>query len=286
MADFLALIFSLPLAVLTGALVVVLLYWVLVILGALDVEVLDMSGVHDALDGLLEGAEGAAGAAAGAEAAATTGGGAAADAIADAAAAGTAGTTGPAAAGIAGTSGPATAADAAHSTPHPTGAGGLAGLLAALGLAGVPFTVSLSVLVFLTWLLAVATAIALRSAAPAYALGPIAGTLLMLGAFVVALVATGFVVRPLRPAFVTRQAPRRREAVGRLCTVLSSRVDRTTGRAEIDDGGAGLLAEVRCFEPNELTRGSRALVFDYDAKAELYHVVPADAMLERERSAS
>ena len=271
MADFLALILSLPLAVLTGALVIVLLYWLLVILGALDIEILDFSGVDDALEGLLEGADGAAGAAPGAEAL-DAGSGAATEVAAggNAANAGTAG------------SAEATAADPAR----PTGAGGLAGLLAALGLAGVPLTVSLSVLVFLTWLLAVAAAIALRGAAPAYALGPLAGTLLMLAAFVVALVATGFVVRPLRPAFATAEAPRRREAVGRLCTVLSSRVDRTTGRAEIDDGGAGLIVEVRCFEPNELTRGSRALVFEYDGAKELYHVVPADALLERERTAS
>ena len=272
MAEFLALIFSHPLAVLTGALVIVLLYWVLVILGALDIELLDFSGVDDALEGLLQGADGAAGAAAGADTL-DAGSGAAAEGVAGANA------------GAAAATGPAEAATA-DPARHTSGASGLAGLLAALGLAGVPLTVSLSVLVFLTWLLAVAAAIALRGAAPAYALGPVAGTLVVLGAFVLALVATGFVVRPLRPAFVTRQAPRRREAVGRLCTVLSGRVDATSGRAEIEDGGAGLIAEVRCFEPNELTRGSRALVFDYDASDEVFHVVPADALLERERTAS
>ena len=44
--------------------------------------------------------------------------------------------------------------------------------------------------------------------------------------------------------------------------------------AEVEDGGAGVIAEVRCFRENELTLGSKAIVYDYDADNGVYHVGP------------
>jgi hypothetical protein len=236
MSDLLQLLLGFPLVVLTAVLVVVILYWLLVILGALDVEVLDLRGVDEVLDGVLDAGGGEPGAA---------------------------------------------AADAGEGGEAPRGAGGLAGLLTALGLSGVPLTISLSAVVFFTWLLTLLALLVLRGVLPSLAVGPLLGGLVVALAFVLALVVAGLtVVRPLRPAFLTAQAPHRHDAVGRACTIVSTRVDAQSGRAEIEDGGAGLLAEVRCFAPNTLTRGSRAVVFHYDRRAELYHVVPADPLLE------
>jgi hypothetical protein len=245
MGDLLQLLLGFPLAVFTGLLALVLIYWLLVILGALDVEVLDLRGVDEVFDGMLD----AAGIEGGVEGGVEGG-------------------------GIDG--GSAEGGEAAQSGPR-----SVAGVLDALGLSGVPLTISLSAVTFYAWLLTLLGMLALRALLPSMAGEPLLGGLVAALAFALALVVAGWtVVRPLRPAFVTAQAPRRHEAVGRACTILSARVDQRTGRAEIEDGGAGLLAEVRCFEPNQLTRGSRAVVFHYDRAAELYHVVPADPLLE------
>ena len=67
---------------------------------------------------------------------------------------------------------------------------------------------------------------------------------------------------------------------GRTCRITTLRVDGTFGQAEIDDGGAGLVAQVRCLRSNRLTRDTQALVFDYDEAEGVYHVAPLDKGLE------
>ena len=68
--------------------------------------------------------------------------------------------------------------------------------------------------------------------------------------------------------------------MGKVCTVITLKVDRTFGQAELDDGGSSLLLQARCFKENELTRGSRALIFDYDMKEDIFHVVPFTGALD------
>jgi hypothetical protein len=176
------------------------------------------------------------------------------------------------------------ALDAAGGEAGDVDGGGLAKGLQALGLAQVPLTMSLSILVFFGWALSYLGMRFVRGLAPAtwiqarlgeVALGAGIGLAAVLAAFYLTLIA----VRPLRPLFVLHNAPLRSSFVGRVCTVTSSRVDAEFGQAEIEDGGAGLRVDVRCGEDNDLTRGSKALVYEYDAKEEVYHVSPAEEVL-------
>jgi hypothetical protein len=80
------------------------------------------------------------------------------------------------------------------------------------------------------------------------------------------------VVRPLRPFFTVPDAPRRKAIVGKICTIRSLHVTDGAGTAEIGD----IVAEVRCFRENDLTLGSKAIVFDYDEESGTYHVGPID----------
>lgn len=97
---------------------------------------------------------------------------------------------------------------------------------------------------------------------------------------VVGLVAAGagllfgsFAVRPLRPVFVTAEGQHRKQFIGKICTIRSLKVDETSGTADVGD----LVAEVRCFRENSLTRGSKAIVYEYDAETGTYHVGPLDS---------
>jgi hypothetical protein len=69
----------------------------------------------------------------------------------------------------------------------------------------------------------------------------------------------------------------RRDLVGKVVRIDTSRVDRRFGMAKAEDGGAGLLVQVRCdAEGNGLRRGSNAVVVAYDASREVYEVAPFD----------
>jgi hypothetical protein len=262
MGDFLSAILAFPTVIFTAALALVLLYWLIVLVGLLDVDALDPSA---ALEGSLEGAvDGAL------------------DGAVDGALDGAA--EGAAEAGVEGAAG-----DGVEAGDADVEVSGLARGLQALGLYQVPLTLSLSLLIFFSWVLCFLGMRFLRSALPARWLGSSLalvglGSLVALLAVIVGMLFTTWAVRPLRPVFQSHDAPRRATFVGRLCTITTGRVDAGFGQAEIEDGGGGLRVDVRCFEKNPLKRGSRALVFDYDAKAGVYHVSPAHEGLKQDRS--
>jgi hypothetical protein len=151
--------------------------------------------------------------------------------------------------------------------------GGLAGLIQTLGLGGVPVTLMLSVLILAGWgfCLGVTELFGARSAWVAIAAPFVALAL--------AVPVTAVVIRPLRRFFVSLDAPRHRDFLGKVCTITTLRVDERYGQAEVEDGGAGLIVQVRSTEPGRLNRGDRALIFDY--KDEVFYVAPMDEALRR-----
>ncbi len=148
--------------------------------------------------------------------------------------------------------------------------------LTALGLRGVPLTVWLSFFVLIAWV-----ALLLGSVFVAPLLQAVVGSLgssLLVGVagLTLSAVLTSFAVRPVRRLFAAQIAPKNLALVGKVCTVTTMRVDGGFGQAEIEDGGAGLLVQVRSAEPNNLTRGSHALVFEYDNDEGVYHITEVE----------
>jgi hypothetical protein len=153
--------------------------------------------------------------------------------------------------------------------------------LEVLGFGGVPVTVSVSFVVFLSWLMSLAFARPAQAALGALPGALVSGGLAAL-CFTVGLGLAGLVVRPLRPLFAVQQAPRRAELMGRVCVIASGRVDGKFGHATFEDGGAGLLLNVVCDKANALKRGEKALILAYDAAREAYEVEPVDWLLPEE----
>ena len=243
MQEFLATLVSFPTFMFTCALVTALLYWMVVIFGALDLDFLDSVLGLDSMDAAVEGvADGAV------EGAAES-----IDGALDANAEGV--------------------ADGVLESEH--GGGLLAGLLNAMGVRGVPITIVGTFVIFWAWIL---------SYLSTRFLGPVGATLIVGLAIVVtssfgALFMASISSRPFRKLFVTQQAQRRVSLVGKMCTVLSARVDGNFGRAEIEDGGAGFVAEVRCPQDNGLIRGAHALVYRYEPSDGIFFIGPVDAAL-------
>jgi hypothetical protein len=206
--------FSFPTVLFTVLLMVVMLYWTLVLVGALGMDVLDGA------DGSFDGADG-------------------------------------------------------------VDLGEGQGVAALLGFGAIPASIAMSILVFWAWATSLVGAIYL---------GPVLGgflpvwltSLVVLGvALGVALLASALSVKPLRPVFHTRFAPRRRSLLGKTAVVASGRVDPTFGQASMEDGGAGLVLSVFCAKPNELEKGDPVVLIQFDEQRQAYEVEPAEWLLRQ-----
>jgi hypothetical protein len=252
MDEFLSVSLSYPTVIFTALLAASFLYWILVIVGALGIDALDFD-FDGAADGLADGvAEGAA------------------EGAGEGAAEGPAGSSpvgtheGVAERGLGGRTGGS----------GERGAGLLASIFYALKLRAVPVTLVLSLVILIGWVLCW---LGYRYLVLGMGLGPewLIGTALLASAIIVAFPITAAFVRPLAAVLKVEKAVSRRDLVGKVVRIDTSRVDRRFGMAKAEDGGAGLLVQVRCdADDNGLGRGSNALVVAYDDKREVYEVVP------------
>lgn len=260
MSEFLEVMLSFPTVVFTVMLALSVIYWLFVILGALDMDLLGSAdgaadGVADgvvdgAVDGALDaGVHGAEGALHGVEHAV--------DGAAHAVHGGGHG----AADGLAGADGSAEAAG---------------GFLSALKLRRVPVTVSFSLFSAFSWLFSCLT---MQTAGPALADLSIPTWVLGIPAMLivsfVALMVTSLAVRPLGKLFHTHVAGKSQtDLVGKVCVVSTGRVDDKFGQANLEDGGAGLILQVRARPGNGIKRGDRVLIIGWDEKLGGFNVEP------------
>lgn len=265
MIAFLESLTAMPTAVFTVGLGVALVYWALVFLGALDIDMLDLDVDVDG-DGVLEGAmEGLDGAAEGLDGAAEGLEGAAdgLDGAAD------------------GLDGAAEGADGldAEGAEGAGSVGALATLISIIRVRNVPITVSLSFMALLSWaaswLLVRYAGPALVETLPAAAIAAV----LALASVVVAVPGGRVMARPFSGLFHTEEGRRRADLVGQEVEVTTGRVDRGFGQAELTTTGADLLIQVRADPDFGLSRGEKALVVSWDAAAEAYVVEPLRARL-------
>jgi hypothetical protein len=150
--------------------------------------------------------------------------------------------------------------------------GTIASYLVAFGLGGVPFSVVVSLLVLVSWTLCSLAALWLLPIVPTALLKFAVGSGFLVGAFALALPITAAAVRPMRKLFVTHSAVSNAALVGMRCRILTGTVDEKFGRAEVDNRGASFNIRVIADTPNSLTRGSSAIILEYDADKACYRV--------------
>jgi hypothetical protein len=240
-----------PAIIFTGVLALALVYWIFVVVGALDLDLLggaeaDLDlGMDGAAKGALEGA--VKGSLEGAVKGAAEG---VAEGVAD--------------------------VDGDHST--------LADIFAALQLNRAPATVVLTLIGIFGWLTSV---LALMNLMPAWTSWGMPGwafkLLVFIASLLVALPLTALAVRPFAPFFVTYAAKSKKELVGQVCVISTGRVDNRFGQAILPDGGAEHILDVRCDTPGLLRKGDRALLVSWDADREVFQVEAMDDLLTERR---
>jgi hypothetical protein len=147
-----------------------------------------------------------------------------------------------------------------------------------LGLATVPITISVSVIMLVCW---IASLLAMRYGGST--IGNLAGWLpavVLLAVVIIGIPLAGVLVRPLGPVFEIKQGKSNRDYVGHTCTITTGRVDDDFGQATVEDGGTVLVIPVRCDRKDVLARGSKALIIDFDDARNAYLVEPtAEALM-------
>ncbi len=147
-----------------------------------------------------------------------------------------------------------------------------AGLLARLGLGGVPIMIVLTVLSFFGWTVTYFVHLLVLQHLPA-PLRMLGGIATLVGALVPGVLVTSLLLRPVRKLMVKLRPPVAPRILGRVGTVISPEVDGNQGRAEFADGGAGLILQVRVAPPGRFLRGDRVVLLEHDATANTYLVI-------------
>ncbi|HHH30450.1 MAG TPA: DUF1449 family protein [Polyangiaceae bacterium] len=245
MQEFLNTILSMPTVVFTVLLGMMVLYWISVVAGALDIELFD-PGSLDGVDGALEGVDGALEGADGA---------------------------------LEGADGAAEGADGAAEGDADAegGPSGLAGALHALRLRYAPLTIVISFIALFGWVVSFFASQYLAPVIPGGAW--IGSAVVLVVAVVVAIPLTSLITRPMAPLFHNASAKKNRDLIGLGVTIRTGRVDASFGQATLDDGQAKLLLHVRCEADNTLARGDQALIVNWNEDANTFDVEPMDALL-------
>ncbi|WDS36464.1 hypothetical protein [Pseudoxanthomonas sp.] len=156
---------------------------------------------------------------------------------------------------------------------------GISGMFARLGLGGAPVMLVVALVAFFGWTITYfGHLLFLQQVAAPVRWG--LGTVLALVALVPGVAVSAFVLRPIRRLLLKLRPVEQASILGRPGVVVSPVVDAQAGRATVDDGGAGLILQVRTVPGTSLVRGERLVLVDYDAANNLYLVIrEQDALL-------
>ncbi len=146
-----------------------------------------------------------------------------------------------------------------------------------LGLGAVPVTISVSFIVLAGWCLSLLGA---HYGARVLGDGTLIALLVLVAALLFALPIAALLVKPLGPVFAVREGKSNHDYVGHICTITTGHVDDTFGQATIEDGPNVLNISVRCDRTGVLSRGSKALVVDFDSTRQAYVVEPAGELAD------
>lgn len=231
MNGFVDVMLSFPTVIFTVLLGIAVIYWLLVILGALDHDLGDPGGLVHGADQALDGAHGALDG----------------------------------------------AGEAVHGSLDHHGSAEAFGILGILGLHGVPLTMVLTVIVLVGWAVSGLATTLLRGALPEHWLSGVLQWIVAggvgLSALAAGMLCAAVVLRPLRTVFKTEPGRYKHTLVGTVGVVTTQRVDARFGQAEVRADDDYVLVQVRCEQENELRKGSRVLIFEHDAKNDVFHVV-------------
>ncbi|MCC7632858.1 YqiJ family protein [Stenotrophomonas rhizophila] len=139
---------------------------------------------------------------------------------------------------------------------------GISGMFSRLGLGGAPVMLVIALLAFFGWTVTYFVHLLLLQPLPA-TLRWLAGSATAVLALLPAIPLTILVLRPVRRLLLRLRPVAQASLLGRVGVVASPQVTAQVGHANVDDGGAGLILQVRIGGGEPLARGERVVLLDY-----------------------
>ncbi|MBG5949280.1 MULTISPECIES: OB-fold-containig protein [Proteus] len=154
---------------------------------------------------------------------------------------------------------------------------GLAGWLTKLGLAGIPVTIILTFFTLFGWFISYFTNYWIINAIETSFIRYLTGFIALIITSFIALNLTAICLKPIRKKLMSRNKPKSvHQLVGKLAIVRSAHVAENKGEAVLEDGGAGLILQIRAPETENIKRGDSVIIISYDASTHSYQVVTED----------
>lgn len=155
------------------------------------------------------------------------------------------------------------------------GLSGVTGFMLKWGLTGVPVTVVVSILIATAWLICYVTVSLLYPLLPWETLRTLAGLALLVISFACSIIVTAQLIKPIKGLFISHNAANKASFIGRECVVKTGSVTSTFGQAVLEDGGAGMIFDVRADEALNIKKGDLVILMEYDEVEGCYQVYQA-----------
>lgn len=154
--------------------------------------------------------------------------------------------------------------------------GGVTGFMLKWGLTGVPVTVVISLLAVISWMVCYFIVSLSYPLIPFESIKPLIGVVALIASFLAAIPITNLFIKPFKGLFVTHTAVKKSSLIGKDCLVKTGLVNNRFGQAVLEDGGAGMLLDVRADSALGIKKGDWVILVDYDEKDGSYTVVKAE----------
>ena len=152
--------------------------------------------------------------------------------------------------------------------------GGLTGFMLTFGLTGVPFTLVISIVALICWLISFYLQFYILNWLPDGLLYYLMGSFASFVIFVISLPLTAIVIRPLKGMFKSVETTLSDHLVGNSATIVTGTVSETFGQARLFNNGAEILLDVRCDPEHSLKKGDKVLLIEYLTEKYAYIVAP------------
>lgn len=151
--------------------------------------------------------------------------------------------------------------------------GGIGGVLLKFGLHGVPVMIIFTIIAIVGWTFCYFIDLHLLSAMHLGVIGIVADIATAIGGLLLSIPIARVVLAPVRRVLSRYEPITQRPLLGRYAEVRSPEITQTHGTASVDDGGAGLILQVRADVSGRFVRGDRVVLIEYLEEQNAYRVI-------------
>jgi len=150
--------------------------------------------------------------------------------------------------------------------------GGLAGVMIALGLTGLPITIIVSFIILFAWFCTYIASLYLLSFFDMGLGFWLAAIVTMIFALILSVPMTIAMTKPMQRFFRVSYATKSHELLGEMCQVISSEISEQFGEAELHKEGNHFIFQVRNRQQNSIKKGDKVVLLEYNREDNYYLV--------------